>query len=255
MKNVLIKIQREIAAIEEACALGDKTFKYILTKIKQDISEIELAFEIKSFIKSNGANISFPPIVGFGANSAFPHHKPTDQRLKSNDQIMLDLGVKLNNYCSDMTRTVFFGKPTREQKRMYQTVLDAQQKATEYLYSVVSSNFVARDPKGISRSARNDNRVRQIKASEVDKAARSYITSQGYPTIPHSLGHGIGTKVHEAPRLSLKSKDILKPGMVFTIEPGIYIPGVGGVRIEDVVLLKESAPRLLTKSSRDLIIL
>ena len=231
-----IKNAREISTIERACRLGDKTFDFILKKIQRDITEEQLAFEIEFFIKKNGADISFPPIVAFGKNSAFPHHKASDQRLKTNDIVLLDFGVRLNNYCSDMTRTVFLGRPTDEQKRMYQKVLEAQKKAIEYLKSTLSQFPLP------SRE-----RVR-VRGASVDKVARDYITSKSYPTIPHSLGHGIGLEVHESPRLSPKSKDILKPGMVFSIEPGIYIPGFGGVRIEDVVVLEKTGLRLLTKS-------
>jgi len=232
----IIKSSKEISKIEKACTLSDKTFDYILKKIKLGISEKELAFEIEFFIKKHGADISFRPIVAFGKNSSIPHHQSENLKLKTDNIILLDLGVKLNNYCSDMTRTVFFGKPTREQKRMYETVLEAQQKAIQQF-----SNLSMRRPK------------EQVKASEIDKAAREYIISKGYKSIPHSLGHGIGIDVHEAPHLSPKSKDILKEGMVFSIEPGIYIPGFGGVRIEDLVTLEKNGPRLLTHSPRTLI--
>lgn len=226
-----------IASIENACNLGDKTFDYLLTKIKEGVSEKELAMEIKFFIKKQEANISFPPIVAFGKNSYDPHHKPThNSRLTTHNSIvLLDFGVKLNNYCSDMTRTVFFGKPTSEQKRMYQTVFDAQNKA---IRSLIDKDAPC---------------ARSILAKHIDKVARDYITSKGYPTIPHSLGHGIGLKVHEPPKISPKSKDILKTGMVFTIEPGIYIEGFGGVRIEDVLLLESFGPRFLTNSTKEII--
>jgi len=244
MTNRLIKAVHEIASIEKACNLGDKTFDYILTKIKEGVSEKELALEIKRFIKKHKAKTSFPPIVAFGKNSSIPHHVPThnSKLLTHNSIILLDFGVRLNNYCSDMTRTVFFGSPTAEYKKMYQTVLDAQQKALEHLVAHLEGG-------------RKDSfEVESIKAKNVDKVARDYIISRGYPTIPHSLGHGIGLEVHEAPIISPKSKDTLKPGMVFTIEPGIYIPGFGGIRIEDVVVLEKPC-RLLTKSPSDLTIL
>lgn len=236
-----VKTSDEISKIEKACALGDKTFEYILNKIKEGVSEKELAFEIEFFIKKQGANISFPPIVAFGKNSSVPHHLPTNNQLTNNQIVLLDFGVKLNNYCSDMTRTVFFGKATDEQKKMYQTVLEAQQKAIELLntkYKIQNT----------------------LKASEVDRIARDYIISQGYKTIPHSLGHGTGLEVHESPHLSPLSKDILKANMVFSIEPGIYIPNFGGVRIEDLVVLEKSGlprrqagPRLLTSSPKEII--
>jgi len=246
----MFKSQAKILNIEKACNLTDKAFNYILGKIKEGISEKELALKIEFFIKRHGSDIAFPPIVAFGKNSSFPHHVPTfnSQLSTLNSIVLLDFGAKLNGYCSDMTRTVFFGKPTTEQKRMYQTVLKAQQKAIEYIVTHLEGG----SPK---RSEGHDSfEVDSIKASEVDKIARDYIVSQGFPTIPHSLGHGIGRKVHEPPKLSPKSKDTLKPGMVFTIEPGIYLPGFGGVRIEDVVLL-EKPYRILTKSSHWLNIL
>ncbi|MDO8620751.1 MAG: aminopeptidase P family protein [Candidatus Levybacteria bacterium] len=230
-----VKTPDEISKIEKACELGDKAFEYVLKKIKEGISEKEIALEIEFFIKKQGANISFPPIVAFGKNSSVPHHQASDQRLTAKDQIvLLDFGVKLNNYCSDMTRTVFFGSANAEFKKMYQTVLEAQQKAIQQLNNLTMKQLA-------------------IKASEIDKIARDYITTKGFPTIPHSLGHGIGLEVHESPRLSPLSKDILKENMVFSIEPGIYIPGFGGVRIEDLVVLGKSGPRFLTRCSRELI--
>lgn len=245
-----VKEVHEIAAIEKACRLGDKTFTYVLNKIKKGVSEKEVAFEIEFFIKKYGADISFSPIVAFGKNSAIPHHQSSNKPLAISDNlVLLDFGVKMNNYCSDMTRTVFFGKASAEQKRMYQTVLDAQQKAMEELYQL-----------GGGRTDFSEVNARGINAKDVDKAARDCIISQGFPFIPHSLGHGIGLQVHELPRLSPKSKDRLVPGMVFSIEPGIYIPGFGGVRIEDLVVLEKSGlprrkacPRLLTKSSNKII--
>ena len=227
-----VKTSDEISKIEQACKLGDKTFTHILKFIKKGISEKELAFKIEFFIKKNGADISFRPIVAFGKNSAIPHHLLTNNKLTNNQMVLLDFGVKLNNYCSDMTRTVFFGKPTREQRKIYQTVLNAQQKALEHL----------------GRWRGND-----LDSSEVDRIARDYIISKGYKTIPHSLGHGIGIDVHEAPRLSPKSKDILKVGMVFSIEPGVYIPDFGGVRIEDLVALEKNKIRLITTSPKKII--
>jgi len=248
-----IKSNQEILAIEKACKLGDETFKYILKKIKLGVSEKELAFEIEFFIKKAGGDISFPPIVAFGKNSAIPHHKPTENtKLRTQNIVLLDFGVKLNDYCSDMTRTVFFGSANAEYKKIYRTVLAAQKRAIEFLSSTFHSLPL---------------HEKQIKASQVDKVARTYILEKGFPTIPHSLGHGVGLEVHESPRLSPKSKDRLKPGGVFTIEPGIYIPGFGGVRIEDVVVIENSGlprrplrreaskvgPRLLTKSTKEII--
>ncbi len=230
-----IKNSFEIKSIEKACRLGDKAFDFILKKIKLGVTEKQIAFELEFFVKKNGGDLSFPSIVAFGKNSSIPHHQTSDELLKNNSIVLLDFGVKLNNYCSDMTRTIFFGKANDKFKKMYTTVFNAQKKAIESLKSSMVNDKWS------------------IRASDVDHIARKYITDEGFPTIPHSLGHGIGIEVHEAPRLSPKSKDILKSGMVFSIEPGIYIPGFGGVRMEDLVVLEKNEPRLLTHSPKHLI--
>lgn len=231
----IVKNYSQVKSIEKAAGIGDETFDYILGKIKKGVTEKNLAFEIEFFIKKKGADISFPPIVAFGANSSIPHHQSGNHELIAHNPILLDFGVKYQNYCSDMTRTIFFGKADDKFKKMYKTVLDAQKKAIELLKSSIV------------------NGKSSIKATDVDHVARKYITDNGFPAIPHSLGHGIGIEVHEQPRLSPKSKDTLKEGMVFSIEPGIYIPGYGGVRIEDLVILENSGIRVLTKSNRNLI--
>ncbi|MDD5415502.1 MAG: Xaa-Pro peptidase family protein [Candidatus Daviesbacteria bacterium] len=220
-----VKTDDEIRKIEEAAKLGDKAFKYILGKIKEGISEKELAYELELFIKKNGGELSFPPIIAFGRNSAIPHHQTGETKLdkKEGQFILLDFGVKLENYCSDMTRTIIFGKPTNKQKRIYETVLKAQQKAIDFINSKIKSG-------------------KKVKASDADKTARDFIISQKYPNIPHSLGHGIGLQVHEHPSLSSKSRDILKTGMVFSIEPGIYLPDFGGVRTEDLFCISKIVP-------------
>lgn len=231
----IIKNENEILKIQKACQIGDETFNFILKKMRIGITEKEIAFEIEMFIKKSGADISFPPIVAFGKNSSIPHHKTGNSKLSKNQIVLLDFGVKLNNYCSDMTRTVFFGKADDKFKKIYNTVLKAQKSSIDILYHISIYD------------------AESSKASDIDNAARTHIIKSGFDSIPHSLGHGIGIDVHEAPRLSPKSKEILKPGMVFSIEPGIYIPGYGGVRIEDIVVLKKSGPRLLTHSQKNLI--
>lgn len=235
LKNLrIVKEENEISKIRRACEIGDETFKFILNKIKKGVSEKEIAFEIELFIKRAGADIAFPSIVAFGANSSIPHHKTSDQRLTTNSQALLDFGVKFENYCSDMTRTIFSGRANEKFKKIYNTVLSAQQSAIEQLSNLAISG-------------------KQIKTSDIDNVARNYIIKKGFPTIPHSLGHGIGIEVHEAPRLSPKSKDILRPGMVFSVEPGIYIPNFGGVRIEDLVLIRENKLEILTHSPKEII--
>jgi len=233
-KQRIYKNEAEIENIKKSCKLGDSTFKFILSKIKLGVSEKELAKKIEIFILENNAEISFRPIVAFGANSSSPHHVASDRKLKKNEIVLLDFGVKFENYCSDMTRTVFFGKASAEQKKIYQTVLDAQTKAIENLKSSIINH-------------------KSITGSEIDKIAREHIISKKFPTIPHSLGHGIGLEVHEKPSLSPKSKDEIKIGMVFSIEPGVYIPGFGGVRIEDLIYIGKNGLQILTRANRELI--
>lgn len=231
----IIKEKTEVLKIQKSCEIGDKAFDHILNKLKPNITEKELAFELEYFIKQTGADTSFPPIVAFGKNSSIPHYTTNNEKLMTNSIVLLDFGAKFDDYCSDMTRTVFFGKADSKFKNVYNTVLTSQQKAIDSLHHISIYNTLS------------------SKATNIDKIARNHIVKQGYPSIPHSLGHGIGIEVHEPPRLSPKSKDILKPGMVFSIEPGIYIPGYGGVRIEDLVVLEKSKLKLLTHSTRKLL--
>ena len=248
----VIKDTSEISKIEKACSLGDKAFEFILKKLKTGVSEKEIAFGIESFIRKSGADISFPPIVAFGKNSSMPHHKTGNSKLKPNSIILLDFGVKLDNYCSDMTRTVFFGKADEKFKKIYNTVLESQKLAIKTLtgYSL-RSTANNKKLKSVVSSRSTDSRI--LKASDIDSVARQYIISCGYPTIPHSLGHGIGIEVHESPRLSPTSKVDLLPGMVFSLEPGIYIPGYGGVRIEDLVTIQKNKLEHLTHSPKNLL--
>ncbi len=239
LKNLrIIKTEDEISKIKKAGEIGDETFKFILGKIRKGVCEKEIAFEIEFFIKRKRADISFHPIVAFSKNSSIPHHKTNNEKLMTNNIVLLDFGVKFENYCSDMTRTIYFGRADDKFKKIYNTVLTAQKLAIEFLVS--SFNFPSSNSK-------------KVKASSVDKVARNYIVSKGFPAIPHSLGHGIGIEVHEPPRLSPLSQDLLKPGMVFSVEPGIYLPGFGGVRIEDLVLIKKDKVEILTHSPKEII--
>lgn len=229
-----VKTKEEISKIEKACKIGDLAFNHILKKIKIGISEKEIVRELEDFVRSKGVVLSFPAIVAFGKNSSVPHHQTGNTKLTEEDKfILLDFGVEYENYCSDMTRTIFFGKPTERQKKIYKTVLEAQQRAVDFLSSAIKLG-------------------KKVRVSKVDKVARDYIISKGYLTIPHSLGHGIGLEVHEHPSLSPHSKDILKEGMVFSIEPGIYLPNFGGVRVEDLFVLKKNTLKQLTRSPKKL---
>ncbi|TSC87537.1 MAG: Uncharacterized protein G01um10147_515 [Microgenomates group bacterium Gr01-1014_7] len=249
-----IKSGDEIKKIEDAAKLGDRAFEFVLKKIKEGISEKELAFEIELYIKKNGGDLSFPIIVAFGKNSSVPHHQTGETKLgpstpfgrsgRGGQIILLDFGVKVDEYCSDMTRTVFFGKATEKQRKIYQTVLESQKRTVDF----------------INESIKNG---KQVQAKDVDKVARNYIISRGFPSIPHSLGHGVGLEIHEHPHLSPKSKEELKEGMVFSIEPGIYIPGfgsprstrveAGGVRIEDLFVYQRQGLKQTTNSPKEII--
>lgn len=245
-----IKEDEEIIYIQKACAIGDMAFDFLLGKIKSGISEKELAFELEFFVKRRGATLSFDPIVAFGPNSSAPHHETGNKKLTKADHfVLLDFGVKWDNYCSDMTRTVFFGKPNREEKKMYETVKAAQEKAIELL------SHPERQRRTPSGSKVDPRQPQTITAYDIDSAARSYIVSQGYPTIPHSVGHGIGLEVHELPWISPRINEKLKPGMVFSIEPGIYIPKFGGVRIEDLVAITKNQARVLTTAPKEIVTL
>lgn len=230
-----VKNDEELSKIKKACQIGDLAFKYILKKIRVGVSEKEIAWELEKFVKEKDAEFSFPTIVAFGANSSVPHHQTGDTKLKVGDFVLIDMGAKVDSYCSDMTRTVFFGKPSKEQKEIYKIVLEVQQKAVEFLKRAIKN----------SKQIKSD---RKVTGAEVDKLAREYIKSKGFPDIPHSLGHGIGLQVHEHPYLSPKSKEELKEGMVFSIEPGIYIEGFGGVRIEDLFVVGKNGLKQLTNA-------
>lgn len=229
----IIKEELEIESIKKACRLTDKGVEDILKKFKPKVSEKEIAWEFEKLIKENGGELSFDTIIAFGENSAIPHHQTSVRKLKKGDYVLIDCGSKVEGYCSDMTRTYVFGKPSDKQKYIHQTVLKSQQKAIDY----------------INEQLENGKEVSGLKA---DKVAREYIKTLGFEPYSHGLGHGTGVLIHEPPRLSPKSKDVLKEGMVFSIEPGIYIPGFGGVRIEDLFVIKNNKLVQLTNSPKEL---
>ncbi len=228
------KTHEEIKAIKKACQLGDKTFDFIITKIKLGVTEIEIAVALEFFIKNLGAVLSFDSVIAFGANASKPHHVPTKKKLQTNSFVLLDFGVKLNNYCSDMTRTIFFGNASAKQKQVYLSVLESQQEAIV----LIKNNLKTKQ---------------QIIGKQADTVSREYLINKGYPSIPHSLGHGIGIELHEPPRLTPLSDEILEAGMVFSIEPGIYLPGKFGVRIEDLFAIEANKLIQLTNSPKNFI--
>lgn len=228
----IMKDEDEIALISKAASIADEVFGKLLKEIREGVSEKDLALFIENEFRKKG-EIAFPVIVASGENSALPHARASDKKIKFGEAIVIDIGVRYNGYCSDMTRTVFLGKVADELKKVYQIVYDAQKRAIDFL---------------------NENK--KIKAKDVDFIARSYIKNKGYGEyFGHGLGHGVGLEVHEKPWLSFLSKDKIKPNMVFTIEPGIYLPNIGGVRIEDLILFKEKEVVLLSQSEKGLLVL
>jgi Xaa-Pro aminopeptidase len=222
-----IKEPEELISISEAVALADVAFEQARALIRPGITEKEIAWEIEKILRQNGSEgVAFEIIVASGPNSALPHARPTDKAICSGEPVLIDMGARINGYCSDLSRTLFLDKPTETFQEIYSVVLKAQITATEGIKSTMD-------------------------ASQADRLARGVIEQAGYgDAFGHGLGHGVGLAVHEFPRLGLSSSDSLADGMVFTIEPGIYIPGQGGVRIEDMVVLQNGRARVLTRASK-----
>lgn len=226
-----LKQDYELNKIIKAQQITDNAFEYILTQIKADVTEVEIAAGLEYFILKNNCALAFDSIVAFGKNASSPHaHRGLD-KLKSGDFVLMDFGAKFEGYCSDMTRTVGFGEISTKNQIIYNTVLTANELAINYV------------GKG-------------KKACDCDAVARNYITEQGFGQyFTHSLGHGVGIDIHEGTALSKNNNQILQKNMVVTIEPGIYIPNECGVRIEDMVVVKDDGIQNLTKSNKKLIIL
>lgn len=230
----MVKDNLEIEQIKKACLLTDKAFNHILKTIKPKMSELEVKKLLEDFIREEGGELSFPSIVAFGKNSAIPHHMSNNAKLNDNDIILLDFGAKVDNYCSDMTRTVFMGKPNDGALKIYKAVKEAQEVAIDYLSTHTQDGFELK------------------KAQEL---ANSHIATFNFPDIPHSLGHGVGLQVHENPVVSPYSDEKLESGMIITVEPGVYLPEIGGVRIEDTALIGNKGVELLTHSSKNIVTL
>lgn len=216
----LIKDQEEIQALQLAANLGFAGYRFLLSLLKEGVSEKELSIELEIFWKKQGAEKpGFNPIIAFGTNSSMPHHRAGASRLKKGDLVQLDIGVVLDHYHSDMSRALFFGTPPDLLVEIYSIVEEAQNRA---LNLCRPGNLIG----------------------SLDEAARSYISSKGYGDyFTHGLGHGVGLEIHEAPLLRKNppfAQVPLEPGMVITIEPGIYLPRIGGVRLEDTVLITET---------------
>ncbi len=222
-----IKEPEELELISKAVKLSDAALEYLKDIIHTGISERELALKLELFLREQGSEkLPFEIIVASGPNSAMPHHKPSERRIELQEPIIIDIGARVGGYVSDTTRTIYLGKQDKRFSQIYDIVLGAQLGAI----SIISQG---------------------MKGSEADKIARAMIEEAGYASaFGHSLGHGIGLEAHEKPTLGPNSEEELKEGMVFTIEPGIYLSGWGGVRIEDVVVLREGRLEVITKAQK-----
>jgi Xaa-Pro aminopeptidase len=222
------KEPEELKSITKAIELADAVFEQAKAMIRPGITEREIAWEIEKNLRQKGSEgIPFEIIVASGRNSALPHARPTEKTIRSGEPVLIDMGARIGGYCSDLSRTLFLGKADKTFQEIYNIVLKAQTTAIERIES-------------------------DMDASQADQLARIVIEQAGYgDAFGHGLGHGVGLAVHEFPRLGLSSSDSLADGIVFTIEPGIYLVGQGGVRIEDMVVLKNGKARVLTRASKD----
>jgi Xaa-Pro aminopeptidase len=232
VKTRAVKDDEEIGHLRKACEITDRAFQYALTIIKPGMTEIELAVELKYYIaKHFSAPPSFEFIVASGPNGSMPHAVPTDRAIGRGELVTIDFGAEYMGYKADMTRTVAVGRPSDKMEEIYCIVLEAQRRGAEALAP-----------------------GKACKA--VDAASRDYIASRGYgANFGHGLGHGVGLQIHEQPVLNPRSESTLEPGMAVTVEPGVYLPGIGGVRIEDTCIITQNGWESLFASSKELIIL
>lgn len=225
-----IKTQEEIEYHRHAEHIGDIAFEEVLHHIRPGVTELEIAAKLEYIMKLNGADkLSFESIVASGVNSSRPHAEPGHRQIEKGDFVTMDFGCVYNGYCSDMTRTVVVGKADRKQKEIYSTVLKAQLAVLDMLKP-------------------------GLQGKEYDKVARDIIYSAGYEGyFGHGLGHSVGLEIHENPRFSMLEEDVIEAGMIMTVEPGIYIPDFGGVRIEDMVVITEDGYENFAHSNKELI--
>jgi Xaa-Pro aminopeptidase len=232
-RDLVLELRRtkepaEVELIARAQRVTDRVFNDVLKLVKPGVRERDLALEIEFQFRKHG-EVAFDSIVASGPNAAKPHAGFSDRKLRKGDALTFDIGCRVAGYCSDMTRTVFVGKSPADLRRVYGIVYEAQRRALATIKPGTT-------------------------AKAADAAAREYITEQGYgKRFGHSLGHGVGIDVHELPALAATSKETLTPGDVVTVEPGIYLPGIGGVRIEDMVHVTRTGYANLTRSPKRLI--
>jgi len=223
-----VKDPEEVERIAAAAQLTDQGLRWILGKLRPGMTEREVALELEMWYRKHGADdVAFDLIVAFGEDSSMPHHMPGDRELREGELILLDIGAKVDGYCADLTRVVALGRPTPEARAIYELVLTANRAGIEALQAGVT---------GV----------------EADRAARKVIQEAGYGDhFGHGLGHGVGLEVHEGPRLSPTSEDTLEAGMVVTVEPGVYLPGRFGVRIEDLAVVRPDGCEILSSFPKE----
>jgi Xaa-Pro aminopeptidase len=224
-----IKDEGEIGAIQRAVACADAAYAHLCHVIDTGMTEAEVSWELERHMRLHGASAtSFAPIVGSGPNGAMPHATVSDRVIREGEPIVVDFGAVVDGYCSDITRTICLGRGDAKYERIWQLVLEAQVAVEERLRPGMSGK-------------------------EADAIARDIFAQAGYPDqFGHGLGHGVGLAIHESPRMSPRSDDvILKPGMVVTVEPGLYLPGWGGVRIEDIVVMRADGAQVLTRAAKE----
>ena len=225
----MIKSEEEVANIRKAASIADEAFAKLLPTIRSGLTEREIALELEFLMRKAGASaMSFDPIIASGPRSALPHARPGERILSVGDFVVFDFGCVVNGYCSDMTRTLVIGEPEEKHLLIYDLVLEAQER---------SLAAVGPGKTGV----------------EIDAIARNIISDAGYGEyFGHGLGHSLGLEVHESPRLSKLDQTVLQPGMIVTVEPGVYLPDFGGVRIEDLVLVTEDGHEVLSSTFKEL---
>lgn len=228
-KQRMIKDDEELSNIIKACNITDECFKYITSYIKPGMTEKQIAKEIEEYYTERTDGLSFETIVASGENSSKPHAVPTNRKIQERDIITIDMGCKVNGYCSDMTRTIFVGEPTEEMKKVYDLVLNNQKFALEQYKDGANTR-------------------------QITKMIESNFKLNGHNLI-HSLGHGVGLEIHEPPYISYRSDTFLRENMTVTDEPGIYIPGKFGIRIEDTVQITKFGCVSLTESEKNYVII
>jgi Xaa-Pro aminopeptidase len=226
-----VKERAEVARIQAACTIADEALGVVAPRLGDRPTERDVALWLELEMRDRGAaGTSFDPIVASGPNGAMPHARPSSRKIESGEPVVIDFGCIVDGYCSDMTRTLSVGDPGPEARHVYEVVRDAQQLGRDAV-------------------------IAGADCAHVDKACRDVIDAAGWgDAFVHGTGHGVGLEIHEAPRVAATARDTLANGYVVTVEPGVYLPGVGGVRIEDTVVVTDDGADVLTRFSKDLLL-